>query len=129
MQNVPDTSALSVLVVEDDPKLAALLTRGLRESGMRADAALSGEDALDHVDAGRFDVIVLDVLLPGIDGLEVFRLLRERGCAAAVVFLTAHWDLPDRAVGAVHGVDDLFPKPFSFEELAGRVRELAGARA
>jgi DNA-binding response OmpR family regulator len=120
--------ALRVLVVDDDPKLAALLARGLRELGMESEAVMSGEDALERALASPFDVILLDVLLPGIDGIETCRLLRERGCTSAVVFLTAHWDLADGGeAGTPSGADSVFPKPFSFDELAGRVRQLGAA--
>jgi two-component system OmpR family response regulator len=123
MHTTADPHDLRVLVVDDDPKLAALLARGLSECGMQAEAVLSGEAALERVEGRRFDVIVLDVLLPGIDGVEVLRRLRERRCAAAIVFLTAHWD----AAGSEFGADGIFPKPFSFDELAERVRELGAA--
>jgi two-component system OmpR family response regulator len=94
---------------------------------MESEAVLTGEDALERALASRFDVILLDVLLPGIDGVETCRRLRERGCTSAVVFLTAHWDLAEGEAGMPLGGDSVFPKPFSFDELTGRVRELGAA--
>ena len=124
---MPHIPPVRVLLVEDDAKLAMLLKRGLVESGMVVDAAATGEEALARVAADRFDVIVLDLLLPGIDGEEVFRRLRAQGNPAAVVILTAHWDLDDR--GAVEAADDFFPKPFSLEELVARLRDLGAVAA
>lgn len=115
-----------LLVVEDDAKLARLLTRGLAEAGLPAEAALTGEDALMRARVTAYDAMVLDLMLPGIDGLKVCRLMRERGFTAPVVILTARWDLDGRAAGREAGADDFFPKPFSLEELTGRLHELVG---
>lgn len=112
---------IRVLVVEDDGKLGELLARSLGEAGMAVETAESGEDALRRCDFKRFDTIVLDLMLPGIDGLEVHRRLNASGSKAAIVILTARGDV------ARHdhpGVSDLFPKPFSLTELVARLREL-----
>jgi DNA-binding response OmpR family regulator len=126
-QRPPDQGHHRVLVVEDDPKLARLLVRALAEAGMPADAALTGEDALARASAEGYAAVVLDLMLPGIDGLEVCRAMRGRGFTAPVVILTARWDLDERASGVRAGADDFFPKPFSLEELTGRLRELVAA--
>jgi two-component system OmpR family response regulator len=113
-----------VLVVEDDAKLARLLARGLAEAGMPNDASLTGEDALALAGTYAYDAIVLDLMLPGMDGLEVFKALRERGVDAPVVILTARRDIDAYAEGVGVGPHDVFPKPFSLDELTARLREL-----
>jgi two-component system OmpR family response regulator len=114
-----------VLVVEDDPKMAALIGRGLREDGVAADVAGTGEDALWMAGATEYDALVLDVLLPGIDGFETCRRLREDGVWAPVLLLTARDAIEDRIAGLDGGADDYLTKPFSFGELMARLRALA----
>jgi two-component system OmpR family response regulator len=113
-----------VLIVEDQPKLAALLARGLREEGHAADIAERGEDAAWMALAARYDVIVLDIMLPGIDGLETCRQLRLREVWTPVLMLTARDAVGDRVIGLDAGADDYLTKPFSFEELLARLRAL-----
>ncbi len=115
---------MRVLVVEDEVKLAALIGRGLREEGLAGDVATRGEDALWMAGATSYDAIVLDVMLPGIDGFETCRRLREDGVWAPVLMLTARGSVEDRVAGLDGGADDYLTKPFSFVELLARIRAL-----
>jgi two-component system OmpR family response regulator len=114
-----------VLVVEDEPKMAQLLKRGLTEEGHAADVAPTGEDALWMARAREYDAIVLDVMLPGLDGFAVCRELRAREVWTPVLFLTARDAVGDRVEGLDTGADDYLVKPFSFAELLARLRALA----
>jgi two-component system OmpR family response regulator len=113
-----------VLVVEDDPKMAGLIRRGLLEEGLTPDVADTGEDALWMAGSMVYDAVVLDVMLPGIDGFEVCRRLRADGIWAPVLFLTARDAVEDRIAGLDGGADDYVIKPFSFGELLARLRAL-----
>jgi len=115
---------MRVLIVEDEAKLAKLLERGLREEGYAADIAGRGEDALWMAAATSYDVLVLDVMLPGVDGFEVCRRLRNDGVWAPVLMLTARDDVDDRVTGLDAGADDYLAKPFAFDELLARLRAL-----
>ena len=114
-----------VLVVEDEVKLAGLFRRGLREDGLLADVAVKGEDALWMAQATPYDVIVLDVMLPGIDGFATCRRLREEDVRSPILMLTARDAVEDRIEGLDTGADDYLAKPFDFGELLARVRALA----
>ena len=116
---------MRVLVVDDEPKLAALVARALREEGHAADLASNGTDALWMAQAAPYDAIVLDVMLPGIDGFEVLRGLREREVWTPVLMLTARDAVIDRVDGLDAGADDYLTKPFSFDELLARLRAIA----
>jgi two-component system OmpR family response regulator len=116
---------MRVLIVEDEVKMASLIRRGLREQGLAADVATSGEDALWMAGSTEYDVLILDIMLPGIDGFETCRRLRADGVAAAVLMLTARDDVQDRVAGLDGGADDYLTKPFSFAELLARLRALA----
>ena len=113
-----------MLVVEDEKKLAGLLARGLREEGYAADVADRGEEALWMAGSVPYDAIVLDVMLPGLDGYAVCRRLREGGVWSPVLMLTARDAVEDRVTGLDAGADDYLTKPFSFEELLARLRSL-----
>jgi two-component system, OmpR family, response regulator len=113
-----------VLVVEDETKLAALLRQGLRREGMAVDVARTGEEALVRATATNYDVILLDVMLPGQSGLEVCRDLRAREVWAPTLMLTALDEIEDRVNGLESGADDYLVKPFSFLELLARMRAL-----
>jgi two-component system OmpR family response regulator len=116
---------MRILVVEDKVRLASLLRRALRHEGLAADVATRGEDALWMAEATRYDAIVLDVLLPGIDGFETCRRLRAAGVWTPVLMLTARGALADRVAGLDGGADDYMTKPFAFAELFARLRALA----
>jgi DNA-binding response OmpR family regulator len=112
-------------VVEDHPKLATTVAAVLRREGMTTDVAFDGHDALDHVAAADYDVIVLDRDLPGLHGDEVCRSLLADGCRSRVLMLTAAGTIADRVEGLDLGADDYLPKPFDFAELLARIRALA----
>ena len=115
---------MRVLVVEDEKKLGRLLGRGLREEGYAADVADRGEDALWMARAVPYNAIVLDVMLPGLDGFEICRRLRADDVWAPVLMLTARDTVEDRVSGLDVGADDYLTKPFAFEELLARLRAL-----
>jgi len=115
---------MRILIVEDEPKLARLLARGLDEEGHAVDVAATGEDALWMAGAAPYDAIVLDVMLPGLDGFGVCRALRERKVWTPVLMLTARDAVEDRIQGLDSGADDYLLKPFAFTELLARLRAL-----
>ncbi len=113
---------MRVLVVEDEAKLASLLRQGLRRRGIGVDVASTGEEAMARATATDYDVILLDVMLPGDDGLEVCRRLRVQQVWSPTLMLTALDGVEDRVRGLDSGADDYLAKPFSFEELMARMR-------
>jgi two-component system, OmpR family, response regulator len=119
---------MRVLLVEDDPRVARVVARALRDVGHLVDPVENGRDAVDQARAGRYDLIVLDVLLPGLNGFSVCRTLRESGDRTPILMLTAKDAVPDRVRGLDAGADDYLTKPFAREELVARVRAL-GRRA
>ncbi|MFL6183522.1 MAG: response regulator transcription factor [Actinomycetes bacterium] len=116
---------MRALIVEDELKMAALLRRGLVEEGYATDVARTGEDALRMARSTAYDAIVLDVMLPGLDGFGVCRELRSSGVWTPILMLTARDDVLDRVAGLDAGADDYLTKPFSFAELLARLRALA----
>jgi two-component system OmpR family response regulator len=116
---------MRILVVEDELKMASLLNRGLAEEGHVVDVAGKGDEGLWKAREVQYDAIVLDLMLPGIDGFEVCRRLREGGVWTPVLMLTARDSVEDRVAGLDVGADDYLPKPFSFTELLARLRALA----
>ena len=115
---------MRILVVEDETKMASLLRRGLIRHDHLVEIAQSGEEALERAGARRFDAIVLDLMLPGIDGLETCRRLRQSGVSAPMLMLTARDGVFDRVAGLDAGADDYLAKPFAFVELLARLRAL-----
>jgi two-component system OmpR family response regulator len=115
---------MRVLVVEDEVKMAALIRRGLLEQGLNADVAANGEQALLMAGTATYDAVVLDVMLPGIDGFATCRRLREEDVWAPILMLTARGSVEDRVAGLDGGADDYLTKPFSFSELLARLRAL-----
>ena len=115
---------MRALVVEDEVKMAGLLKRGLEEEGYAVDVAGDGQEAVWLATENPYDAIVLDLMLPDMDGLEVCRRLRESGRWSPVLMLTARDAVPDRVSGLDAGADDYLTKPFSFAELLARLRAL-----
>jgi DNA-binding response OmpR family regulator len=115
---------MRVLVVEDERKISAYVKRGLEEQGYAVDTAYTGREALDWIEAVNFDLIILDIMLPEMDGLAVCRELRRRGHRASVLMLTARDAIDDRVTGLDAGADDYLVKPFALKELLARLRAL-----
>jgi two-component system OmpR family response regulator len=115
---------MRVLIVEDHVKMAGLIRRGLRKEGMAADVAGDGEEGVARAEATEYDAIILDVMLPGMDGFEVCRRLRRDGVWAPILMLTARDAVKDRIAGLDEGADDYLTKPFSYAELLARLRAL-----
>jgi two-component system, OmpR family, response regulator len=122
---IRDHEAMRVLIVEDELRMASLIRRGLMSEGLSADVAVNGEDALWMAEARDYDALVLDVMLPGIDGFETCRRLRNNGVWVPVLMLTARDSVDDRVAGLDTGADDYLVKPFAFAELLARLRALA----
>jgi two-component system, OmpR family, response regulator len=115
---------MRILVVEDERKIATFVQKGLKEFGFAVDVIGRGDEALDLILQTRFDVVVLDIMLPGRDGLSVLRALRDRSNAVPVLILTARGETREKVAGLDQGADDYLAKPFSIEELAARLRAL-----
>jgi DNA-binding response OmpR family regulator len=116
---------MRVLLVEDEHKISAYVKRGLEEQGYAVDAAYTGLEALDWAETVNFDLIILDILLPEMDGLSVCRELRKRGSRVPILMLTARDTVDDRVAGLDVGADDYLVKPFALKELLARLRALA----
>ncbi len=112
---------MKILVVEDDIKLARFVTRLLVEEGYVADTCAEGQEAITRAQSGVYDAVVLDWMLPDIDGLSVCKALREQGCEIPVLMLTARGELRERVLGLRSGADDYLVKPFEIEELLARL--------
>lgn len=119
---------MKLLIVEDSPKLARFLVRALTEEGHVVDQVVDGPAALQQVEAVAYDAIVLDWMLPGMDGISVCRTLRDRGVRTPILMLTARAEVGERILGLDAGADDYLTKPFDLGELLARVRAL-GRRA
>ena len=115
---------MRILIVEDEHKISAYLKRGLEEQGYAVDTAFTGIEALDWVQAAPYDLIILDIMLPEIDGITLCRELRVRGMRMPILMLTARDAIDDRVTGLDAGADDYLIKPFAFNELLARVRAL-----
>lgn len=115
---------MKVLVVEDDRKLARLLQRMLSEEGYLADVCSNGTDALAQAGSGIYDLLILDWMIPEVDGLEVCRQLRRVGSTVPILMLTARGELGERVLGLDCGADDYLVKPFEIEELLARINAL-----
>lgn len=120
----PTVSSMRILLVEDDRQHAAIIARGLRKHAFAVDVAPDGDEALFLAQTNRYDIVVLDVMLPQRDGFEVCRKLRELGSDVPVLMLTARDTVEDRIAGLETGADDYLTKPFDFNEFVARVRAL-----
>lgn len=115
---------MRVLIAEDDPGVQRFVAKGLKEQAYAVDTAATGPEALEQAEINSYDVIILDVMLPGLSGFEVCRRLREAGLKIPVLMLTARDAVEDRITGLDHGADDYLTKPFEFRELLARLRAL-----
>ena len=116
---------MRILLVEDEPQIADFVARGLYENGYSVDVARDGEEALEWPSIANFDVIILDVMLPAVDGIEVCRIFRAKGLRTPILMLTARDTIEDRVRGLDSGADDYLVKPFAFAELLARIRALS----
>jgi two-component system response regulator MprA len=117
----PDNPPRQILVVDDDPRVLSMLRRGLTLEGFDVATAEGGRAALDHLHSATPDLVVLDVMMPGVDGFELCRRIRKTG-ETGILMLTARDAVPDRVTGLEAGADDYLAKPFAFEELVARIR-------
>jgi DNA-binding response OmpR family regulator len=115
---------MRVLLVEDDVRIARFVAKGLREQSYAVDVAASGDAALYQAEINSYDLFILDVMIPGVDGFAVCRKIRESGIRAPILMLTARDAVDDRITGLDHGADDYLTKPFEFGELLARLRAL-----
>ncbi len=115
---------MRILVAEDDVRLLKALVHILRANHFSADGVGNGTDALDYAASGEYDALVLDIMMPGLDGIEVLRRLRSRGITTPALFLTARTEVQHRVEGLDAGADDYLPKPFATEELLARIRAM-----
>ncbi|HXV97451.1 MAG TPA: response regulator transcription factor [Anaerolineae bacterium] len=116
---------MRILIVEDEERIARFLKKGLEEESYAVDIASDGPAALDWVAGTTYDLVLLDVMLPGLNGFEVCRILRQRGVATPILMLTARDEVDDRVTGLDAGADDYLAKPFAFKELLARIRALS----
>ncbi len=115
---------MKILVIEDSKKISSFIKSGLKSEGYTVDAAFDGEEGLFMAQEGEYDIIILDIMLPKMDGLSLCKKLRDEGHKSPIIMLTAKDTVDDRVKGLDAGADDYITKPFSFEELLARVRAL-----
>lgn len=120
---------MRILVVEDEQSLNRIITKRLEKEGYSVDSCYDGEDALHYIDMGEFDAIVLDIMIPKIDGLSVLSAIRAKQLDIPVLFLTARDSIDDRVKGLDLGADDYLVKPFAFDELLARLRVMIRKKA
>lgn len=113
---------MRILVAEDEKSLNRVITKRLESEGYSVDSCFDGEEALHFVDAGEFDAIIMDIMMPRLSGIEAVKQLRARGNTVPVIFLTAKDSISDRVAGLDAGAEDYLIKPFAFEELLARIR-------
>lgn len=115
---------MKILLIEDDKKISAFIVKGLKEEFMNVDHAFDGKDGLYLAEINRYDILIIDWMLPKLSGLEIIKKLREKGVATPILILTARGDIDDKVKGLESGADDYLPKPFAFKELIARIRAL-----
>ncbi|MCI9596510.1 MAG: response regulator transcription factor [Firmicutes bacterium] len=120
---------MRLLIAEDEKNLNKILAQHLNDSGYTVDACFNGEEALDYISMTDYDAVILDIMMPKIDGLEVLKEIRAQNMDVPVLFLTARDSIADRVAGLDLGADDYLTKPFAFEELLARIRVLVRKRA
>lgn len=113
---------MRLLVVEDEKNLNRIVSKSLEKEGFSVDSCYNGEDALDYIDAGEYDAIIMDIMMPKLSGMDVLSTLRSKGNNTPVLLLTAKDSIDDRVRGLDAGADDYLVKPFAFEELLARIR-------
>jgi len=119
---------MRILIIEDEKKVAGFLKNGLREEGYAVDDAFDGQAGFDLAVENEYDIIILDLMLPGLDGITLCKKLREQGNHTPILMLTAREAVKDRVIGLDAGADDYMTKPFAFEELLARVRVILRKR-
>ena len=119
---------MNILLIEDDSYIAEFISKGLREETYAVDHAGSGEDGLSYVERSAYDLIILDIMLPKINGIEVCKLLRKRGVETPVIMLTSKNSVKDKVSGLECGADDYITKPFSFDEFLARIHAILRRR-
>src|SRR5438045_5945843 len=124
IENMKEAKRLRILVVEDEPKVAGALKEGLEAEGYEIVLAQTGEEGFFHASSNAFDLIIMDIMLPGRDGIEILQTLRRQGMKLPVLLLTAKDAIEDRVLGLDAGADDYLVKPFAFPELGARIRAL-----
>lgn len=121
---------MKVLIVEDEPSLNKIMLKKLRADGFPADSCFTGSEALDYIELGNYDIVLLDIMIPPPDGLEVLKILRDKGNSIPVILLTAIGSIDSKVKGLNYGADDYIAKPFNFQELEARMyavsRRLSG---
>ncbi len=123
-EGVPYNKSMRILIVEDDKKVGGFLKKGLQEEQYAVDVCRDGADALYMAQLNPYDVIILDIMLPGMDGFAVCREMRQRAILTPILMLTAKDEIEDKVTGLSEGADDYLTKPFSFDELLARIRAL-----
>ncbi len=113
---------MRILVAEDEKSLNRVITKRLESEGYSVDSCFNGEDALDYMYVGEFDAVIMDIMMPKLDGIEAVKRMRARGDSTPVIFLTAKDSISDRVAGLDAGAEDYLTKPFAFEELLARIR-------
>ena len=115
---------MKILVVEDDQKISAFVAKGLKESGYLTECASNGVEALEYLDVSPFDLIILDMMMPKMNGMEFLKEIRQRGLNVPVIILSAKRTVEEKVEGLQHGADDYIVKPFAFSELLARIQVL-----